>query len=84
MFSNENKRKNNVFNVYNNVWKNDYLKSSLFNNNNNDFYDDYDSLSMSLTKQKSQINSMKFMYKNKKPFSNTSNKIKKKINFFFI
>ena len=29
MFSNENKRKNNVFNVYNNVWKNDYLKSSL-------------------------------------------------------
>jgi hypothetical protein len=83
MFSNENKRKNNVFNVYNNVWKNDYLKSSLFNNNNNDFYDDYDSLSMSLTKQKSQINSMKFMYKNKKPFSNTSNKIKKKINFFF-
>ena len=82
MFSNENKRKNNVFNVYNNVWKNDYLKSSLFNNNNNDFYDDYDSLSMSLTKQKSQINSMKFMYKNKKPFSNTSNKIKKKINYF--
>ena len=84
MFSNENKRKNNVFNVYNNVWKNDYLKSSLFNNNNNDFYDDYDSLSMSLTKQKSQINSMKFMYKNKKPFSNTSNKIKKKINFFHL
>jgi len=79
------KRKNNVFNVYDKFWKNDCLKSlnnKLFNNEN-EFYDDYDSISMSLTKQKSQINSMKFMYKNKKPFfSNSSNKIKKKINYF--
>ncbi len=79
------KRKNNVFNVYDKFWKNDCLKSlnnKLFNNEN-EFYDDYNSLSMSLTKQKSQINSMKFMYKNKKPFfSNSSNKIKKKINYF--
>ena len=79
------KRKNNVFNVYDKFWKNDCLKSlnnKLFNNEN-EFYDDYDSISMNLTKQKSQINSMKFMYKNKKPFfSNSSNKIKKKINYF--
>ena len=78
MNSNEKK----IFNVYDKFWKNDYLKRFKLFNDENEFYDDYDSISMSLTKQKSQINSMKFMNKNKKTFSNTSNKIKKKINYF--